>query len=186
MSINNVIDLNAAAAKREAKFPEGFKVPYGSEEFILPAELPMECLDPFFNMDIDLASILAQAVQLQFSGDEDQAAKGQEAMWQVLLASPNLPKEVWQAIRVSLVVLFGEEQWDRFIAQRPSVSTYVALIIGVVKMYGAALGEAFGSATPSETGGQTSSETSPSSTKSTRGGSGKTRAQKASLESAAS
>lgn len=184
--VSNVIDLGAEAAKREVRFPEGIVVKLGGETFTLPAELPAIALDPIFEINVDLAAVLTQAVKLATGSDKDAAATGADAIGTILLNSPNLPKDVWVALRASLAILFGEEQWARFEKLNPSLPTYIALIKNAVKMYGSTLGEAFGSASSSETGGLTSSETSASTTKSTRAVSGKTPARKVSSESAGS
>ncbi len=180
---SNVIDLSAEAAKREVRFPDGIIVKLGDDTFTLPAELPVVALDPLFDVDVDLASVLAQAVKLANSGS-DESNVGLEVVADILLSNPNLPKDVWMALRRSLAVLFGEEQWARFDSLALTLPTYIALIKNVVRMYGTTLGEAFGSASPSvDNGGEMSSGTAGSSTKSTRAVSSRTRAKKVSSES---
>lgn len=181
--VSNVIDLSAEAAKREVRYPDGLIVKFGDDSFTLPAELPVAALDPLFEINIDLATVFGQALALANSSESEAASKGLGIVFDVLTASPNLPKELWEGLRKSLAVLFGDEQWERFESQSLSLATYIALVKGLLRMYGSTLGEAFGSASPSENDGVTSSETSDNGSKSTRAVSGKRPAKKVSSAS---
>lgn len=178
--VSNVIDLSAEAAKREVRFPDGIIVKFGEDSFTLPAELPVVALDPLFEINVDLAAVFAQALRIANSGEEN-ASVGIDAIFQILADAPNLPKDIWGALRKALSVLFGEEQWSRFDSLALTFPTYITLVKNLVKMYGATLGEAFGSVQPSaDNVGGTSSGTSSSSTKSTRAVSGKPRPKRVS------
>jgi hypothetical protein len=185
MSVSEPIDLDAAAeadaARREARYPDGIPVIHKGVTYLLPAELPADALDPLLGLDVDLAGIVGSAVRLQAeANEEDQRRVGAEVMWQALAANPRLPVDFWTGVKASLALLFGEEAWARFTADRPSLPTYVRLVRMLSKAYGVGLGEAFASAAPSDTGGETSNPTSKPSTESTRGKSGRPRAVKAS------
>lgn len=157
----NVIDLDAAI--RESSFPDGIQVPYKGTTYVLPAELPLDVFDPLLSPDFDLVGLIKTVL------GEDGQAEGDlgDAVISVLFKRPNLPLEVRDTIYASLALLFGEDQWTQFQAQRPGVATLTVLIKGLFTSYGVALGEAFGSGGSSESDGDSSKETSSSTTEST-------------------
>lgn len=151
-----LFDLDAA--RREIAYPDGIKVPFKGEEFILPAELPADVFDPFLSEDFGLTTILA-AIYAE-DGEESLV----DRILGVLFERPTLPATTINAVYEAIGNVFGEEQWPRFRALRPSIKDYVRLVRGLLDLYGTSLGEAFASAGSSENAGSTSKPTSPTTT----------------------
>ena len=179
------LDLDAAAAaRREGSFPDGIPVTYGGTVFTLPAELPAEALDPLLGLDVDMASIMAAAAKVQATASEAEArAAGGGVLIDALLANPNLPLDVVKAIKASLAVLFGPEQWEAFLAKKPSIPVYAGLVKGLWRAYGVSLGEAFASPASSAAAGETLNSTSSAPTDSTPAAPGQPPVAPASSES---
>jgi hypothetical protein len=174
------LDLDAAAAKREQRFPGGLPIPFRGEVYTLPSELPGDILDPLLDLDINLADVMVQAGKLirdQGATDEAAQAAGINILTQALTANPTLPFDLVRAARGCLQALFDYDpdnpQWDRFLAARPTLPDYAVLIRGLFRAYGVSLGEASGSRTPSAPDGATPSATSGGTNGSTRGGRGR-------------
>src|SRR5690606_12695592 len=138
------IDLNAAV--RESKSPDGIPVVYGDKTFTLPAELPVDVFDPLLDSEFDLVGLIKALLD---STKDDLG----EAIVDLLTNRPDLPVEVRDTVYDCLGLLFGEEQFAEFRAQRPGFTTYARLIGGLAKEYGTTLGEAFASPASSESGG---------------------------------
>ncbi|WNZ14984.1 hypothetical protein [Streptomyces sp. 11x1] len=171
-----VIDL--AAPRREAQFPHGILVKFSEDaEFLFPAELPADALDPILSEDLDLVGLLGDLVQAQGRSAVDEIIE-------LLFRRPRLPKLFLNVVKETYKVLLGEQQFADFIAVRPSVPDYVRLTIGLVRVYGVDLGKLFGSADSSETDGETSKPTSADTTSSTPEESGSAPETAASSESA--
>lgn len=90
-----------------------------------------------------------------------------EQVLEILMDRPTLPKQAITAIKDCFALLFGPEQYARFVAQRPSLADYVRLGRALFSIYGVSLGEAFASPDSSENAGETPKQTSPSTTEST-------------------
>ncbi|MFF4276118.1 hypothetical protein [Streptomyces sp. NPDC001536] len=161
-----VIDL--AAPRREVQFPNGILVKFSEDdEFLFPAELPADALDPILSEDLDLVGLLGDLVQAQ-----GKSAVGE--IVELLFRRPRLPKLFMDAVKETYKVLLGEQQFAAFIAARPSIPDYVRLTVGLIKVYGVDLGKLFGSADSSESDGETSKPTSADTTGSTPEESGST------------
>lgn len=156
-----MIDLDAA--RRETAYPDGIPVALGGETFLLPAELPVDALDPLLSDDLDLVGVLKQVFEERKNSDDTDESFG-ELVLDVLLARPALPRQVIQAIKDVFAALFGAEQYDRFVAQQPSINDYLRLGQALLPLMGVGLGEALNSAGSSEPGGETSNPTSPTTT----------------------
>ncbi|MFD7505378.1 hypothetical protein [Streptomyces sp. NPDC059850] len=152
-----VIDLDAE--RREVQYPDGIPVKLGGEQFIFPAELPAEALDPILSDELDLVGLLGEVVD---SADGD---AGVSEVVTALFRRPSLPRKFLGAIRETYAILLGD-QHTGFLKQRPYVGDYVRLTTGLVKVYGVELGKLFRSAGSSASDSQTSSPTSPDSTES--------------------
>lgn len=150
------IDLDAAI--RESLYPEGIPVPYKGTTYVLPAELPLDVLDPLLDPEFDLIGLLKLAVD----GDDD--ADLGEVLIDVLFKRPGLPLEIRDTIFGCLQLLFGEEQWKQFQSNRPGLTTIATLIKGIFKVYGVSLGEAFASLSSSVSDGATPNQTSNATT----------------------
>lgn len=173
-----LIDLDAA--KREAVFPDGIPVRFGGQDFLLPAELPVDVFDPLLSEDLDLVGVVKQVLAER---PEDGGDDIGSVVLDVLLTRPGLPRQTLQAVKQVFAALFGDEQYACFAALRPSVQDYVRLARGLLTAYGVGLGEALGSPDSSESGGETSSQISDASTDSTPAASGAGRRKKGSSDS---
>lgn len=155
------IDLNAA--RREANQPDGIPVTFGTEDFILPAEFPVDVLDPFLADEFDLAGLIREAMAR--AKDADGNTRGiASVVVDTLFERPSLPVEIVKTIFAAYELLFGVEDYARFKSQRPSIGDYARLTGALFEAYGTSLGEAFASPSSSATGGATPSQTSLSST----------------------
>lgn len=180
-----LIDLNAERSARAAK-REGrgdiIEVPFGEDTYVLPAELPATVVDMLLDPQVEIAQLFIMTLRNIKSGPANDNAIALIA--DVLTDAPSLPLGFVRAVRAATQELFGEEQWERFQAQKPSVEDFGALVWGLIKAYGAGLGEAFSSSAPATPGGTTSSVTSSASTDSTPEASGPGRQIPDSLASA--
>jgi len=158
-------DFDMDAARREEECPDGIRLVYKGEEFILPAELPIDIFDALLSDDLDLTGIFTELLN---SEDEDVM----KAVLKLLIDRPSLPKVLLDAIHACFRSLFGDEDYPRFRRLRPSIKDVVRLARGLFERYGTSLGEAFASPDSPEAGGATSSQTSSSTTESTPAPSG--------------
>ncbi|GBQ03927.1 hypothetical protein SSP531S_54060 [Streptomyces spongiicola] len=158
-----VIDLDAE--RREVQYPDGIPVKLGGEQFIFPAELPAEALDPILSDELDLVGLLGEVLE---SADGD---TGIAQVVNALFRRPSLPRKFLAAVRETYSILLGDQHSD-FLRQRPSIGDYVRLTTGLTRVYGVELGKLFRPADSSETDSETSSPTSPDSTESTPAASG--------------
>lgn len=179
----NVIDLNAERTARAAR-REGaggpIRVPLGNETFELPEELPTSIIDRLLDPEVEIAQLLLIAAR---SLKENRDDKSLEIIVDTLSVHPDLPLGFARAVLGAIEDLFGPEQWQRFRAAKPSVPDMFALVRGLIKAYGVALGEALTSSAVSGSGGATSKPTSGVSTDSTPAESGPDQAPPASLAS---
>jgi hypothetical protein len=159
----------ARAARREGADPRGVPVTFDGREYLLPAEVPAQVLDPLLDGDLDLVGLIKVAYDASKDAraTETDRDRMQEVIWETLAAKPDLPVTVIRAIRDSLALLFGAEQWEAFQASQPSLPDMGALVVGLVSEYGVGLGEALRSGNSSIPAGTTLSPTSSGSTGST-------------------
>lgn len=150
------------AARREGADPGGVPVKFDGKDYLLPAELPASVLDPLIEGDLDLVGLIKVAYDASRDQkrEKDSRDRMESMVWETLASHPDLPVSVVRAIRDSLALLFGPEQWAQFQSSNPSLADMSALIVGLVSEYGVGLGEALRSANSSATGGTTSSPTS--------------------------
>lgn len=183
---DDVIDLDAErATRREAK---GGATPVkfgGSVIAVLPVELPLEVLAPLKAIDLDIAMLVRQVMDIrQADGDQAQAEAATSLIIDLLVSRPSLPVEVIEAVTEMGRRLLNSPEYPegfaKFAEQRPSREDVGAFAKGLFRRYGVGLGEALASSDSSASGGTTSKPTSKRTTKSTSGGSGKSRAKKAS------
>ena len=163
MSTPNLYILDLDAARREAQIPDGITLTLRGETFTLPSELPLDVFDPLLAEEFDLTDLIRKVMDSPSDSYSD-------ALIDVLVARPDLPKQTVAAVRSVLERLFnaaGDDHFTRFVATRPSVPDYTRLTAGLVKAYGVGLGEAFKSLSTAVDGGATSRETSKSTQAST-------------------
>lgn len=161
------LDLDAArrerAAARAAQHEErGETLPVrfgGGVIAILPAEFPLDVLSPLQDVNVDLALLVRQAMDVINAGDRGQQTASLGMLVDVLAANPNLPAELLGAIKKMGEKLLGAEGYAMFLEQRPTPWDIGALVTNISSWYGVSLGE---SSSPSEssTGGATSPSTS--------------------------
>ncbi|MGW4086977.1 hypothetical protein ACWEGS_28495 [Streptomyces sp. NPDC004822] len=163
MDTSFAIDLDAP--RREVQFPDGIPVKFRGEQFLFPAELPADALDPILSDELGLVELLGEVIE---SSDGD---AGVTEVVTALFRRPTLPRQLLAALRETYTILL-EDQAEDFQKKRPSIPDYVRLTTGLVKVYGVELGKLFRSADSSASDSQTSSPTSPASTESTRDVSG--------------
>lgn len=163
-----LIDLDAG--KREVQFPDGIPVKHAGVDYLLPAELPADCLDAI--VDLDLPSLMKTVLDAleKPKEKEDDDSDGAEDLGQVildvLLDQPSLPKDLLDAVKGPQGVFASlfQDQYATFVGNKPSINDYLRLAQALLPLYGVGLGEALGSSEPSESDGETSSPTSPSTT----------------------
>lgn len=161
MRHNIAIDLDAG--RREQEYPDTLPVTFRGETFDLPAEFPLDVLDPFLAEDFNLAGLIRE-VMAEARKEDGTTKPISEVVIDTLFNRPALPIEVIQAIFAAFELLFGAENYARFKALRPSLVDYGRLTRGLFSAYGVSLGEAFASPASSETAGTTPNQTSPGST----------------------
>lgn len=162
MNINLNEQRRQRAARREASGP--LLVHVGEDVFELPRELPIGIVDRLLDPEIEIAQLLSTAFQAFRSNTESDDAA--DLVLQVLGDKPQLPYGVGRAIYGTVEELFGPDQWGRFQAQA-TLDDLFALLQGLVRAYGAALGEAWRSPASPATAGANSNATSNVSTAST-------------------
>jgi len=168
-----LIDLNAERAARAAKREgagEHVTVPFGDAEYVLPVELPATVVDHLLDPEVEIAQLIIAALRAFRDGTAGDSAAAVIA--EILTERPELPLGFVRAVLGAVEQLFGTEQWAAFQAQDPSAQDLLALIKGLIRVYGTGLGEAFGSSASSTSGGTTSKPTSSGSTTSTSEASG--------------
>lgn len=158
-----VIDLDAE--RREVQYPDGIPVKFAGDQFIFPAELPAEALDPILSDELDLVGLLGEVI------DSAEGDAGVKEVVNALFRRPSLPRKFLAAIRETYAILLGE-QYATFLENRPSIGDYVRLTTGLTRVYGVELGKFFRSDGSSESDSPTSNPTSPATTGSTPDASG--------------
>ncbi|MFJ5143062.1 hypothetical protein [Streptomyces sp. NPDC088707] len=158
------IDLDAE--RREVQYPNGIPVLLNGEQFIFPAEVPADCLDPLFSDELDLMGLLSDVVNAESST----TTAGE--IVEVLFKRPKLPALFYRAIKDIYRELLGAQTYAEFKAARPSIPDYVRLTKALVTVYGVDLGKLFRSGSSSASDSQPSSPTSPATTDSTPEASG--------------
>jgi hypothetical protein len=161
----------ARVARQETKVPEVIVI--GDTKVSLPVELPIDVFGPLKNLDVDLALLMRQAIT-SATGNGDQAKEAQSLVIDLLVANPNLPRDLIDAIAESATRLLGQEGYDALVAFRPSREDLGVLAKTLLGHYGVSLGEALGSSDSSTNDGTTSKPTSNGGTESTPEGSSET------------
>ncbi|WP_330335709.1 hypothetical protein OHS33_38675 (plasmid) [Streptomyces sp. NBC_00536] len=158
-----VIDLDAE--RREVQHPHGITVLLKGQQFLFPAEVPADALDPLLSDELDLVGLLSDIV-----GTKGATVSGE--VIELLFKRPKLPRQFLTAVKDIYRILLGDEGFADFVVVRPSIGDYVRLTKALITVYGVDLGNLFGSGDSSESDGETSSPTSAGSTDSTPGASG--------------
>lgn len=147
--------IDMQAARRESEHPDGITIrTRAGTDLTVPAELPADVLDPFLSDDLDLMGLLGNALAARTGNS------GNSEWLDSILTRQALPKQAVAAIKDALRLLFGEESYAAFVADRPSVQDYIRLVRGLADFYGVGLGEAFASLVSSASDGETPNQTS--------------------------
>lgn len=158
-----MIDLDALLGESKPR-----PLTYKQQTFELPGELPAEAVAPFLDEDLGLLDLIADVVTSDDSADLDDAI---ELVFAALKARPTLPKGLLHAASEALRGLL-DDQYDEFVALKPSVPAYLLLAKEITSEYAVSLADFFGLGESSETDTETSSPTSSSTTDSTPEASG--------------
>lgn len=151
----------ARAAQREGAGEELPIVFGGATIAVLPGEFALDVLAPLAEVNVDLAMLVRQA--LQMLGGEDDDGDTLALIVDVLAANPHLPAEVITAVQEMGRRLLGESGYAAFLAQRPSPWDVGALVGDVMSWYGVSLGELSPSPTSSSSGVTSNTTSSPTS-----------------------
>jgi hypothetical protein len=154
---SNEIDLDFLAGRREATEPDGIPVKFRGQTFLLPAELPVDVLDPLLDDEHGVFDMFRDVLQAR------SVAGG---LVDALIAPGNLLR-VRGAVEAVFERLFGVDEYAQFKNLRPSFADYMRIVEGLRRLYGVSLGEAYESLTSSAAGGATPNPTSADSTGST-------------------
>lgn len=164
--MTNVLDLDAARdarAQARAEHTGPVELRFGGEVIAeLPAELPVEVLEPLMSVDLDLAALAREALDAMNSSDADAQSKAVELVIDLIVANPRLPQDLIRAGQEMGRRLLTEDGYARFVARRPSLQDVNELAKQLVKRY-ARLGESLRSSTPAADG-TTSKPISPTTT----------------------
>lgn len=169
----NVLDLDAMraerarvrAARREGR-GETLPIRFGGHQIAeLDAEFPLDTLEPLQDVNLDLALLIRQAIDLVAADSQRAQMATVDTIVSVLASNPDLPAEVINAVKEMGRRLFGADGYDMFTTQRPTPWDVGALITGLFAWYGVSLGESSSPSTPSVDGG-TSKPTSNGTTSS--------------------
>lgn len=135
----------------------------GVDIAVVEAEFPLDVLAPFVDVNVDLALLVRQAIDLAQAEGATQQLGTLDMIVSVLAANPQLPQEVIDAAREAARRLLGEAGYETLLAQRPTPWDIAALIRRLLGWYGVSLGESSSPSTDSG-GGATSKPTSPVTT----------------------
>lgn len=172
----------ARAARREAQ-SETLPIVFGGTVIAeLPAEFPLDVLEPIQDINLDIALLVQQAVLN--ANAEDAAQANIDLVVNILAANPDLPKELINAVREIGRRLLGDAGYAAFVAARPTPWDVAALTSDMFSWYGLTLGEAWRSSTSSGVDGETSNTISRTGSDSTPEASGDIPDSPASLVSA--
>jgi hypothetical protein len=159
MATNSTFHIDLDAERREVQHPHGITVKLRGEQFLFPAEVPADALDPLLSEDLDLVGLLGEVVD---SSGEFSTAE----VIDLFFRRSSLPREFLAAVKDIYRILLGEEAFEAFTTVRPSIGDYVRLTKALTQVYGVDLGKLFGLGGSSATDGETSKPTSPDTTSS--------------------
>ncbi|MET7335897.1 hypothetical protein [Nonomuraea sp. NPDC005650] len=133
------MDLDAARRAREATKGGPEPLVFGGREIaVLPAEFPLDVLEPLISgVNVNMAMLartILDAIQGQ-DGQESGAAVASMAV-DMIVMNPQLPAELLTAAKEMLRRLIGPGGYDAFIAQRPSREDVAAFVTFLFSKYG--------------------------------------------------
>ncbi|WP_433541989.1 hypothetical protein ACQP10_38200 (plasmid) [Streptosporangium sandarakinum] len=161
----------ARAARGEEAGPEPVRLG-GQVIALLPAELPIDVLEPITRVKVDTALLFRSVMDAYKSRDEaESTAALVDMLVDLVIMNPDLPAELVEAVKEMGRRILGADGYEKFVAARPSLQDGGALIKGLAKKYSMSSGKSSpSSATLS--GGTTSTPISATTSESTSTASG--------------
>lgn len=169
---NILIDLDADRAARLEALPEPPKIRLNGNLHDLPLEVPLDVFSPLKTLDFDLPLLVKTAMDAVTGETGDTQREATDLVINLLVANPNLPRDLLDAIEDMGRRFLGDVAFDDLLAFRPSKEDLGVLVKGLFVNYGVSLPEASSPSESSEGDGTTSKPTSSTTTESTSGGSG--------------
>jgi hypothetical protein len=153
MDVSRIERLRVRAARREGR-GETLVIRFGGEPIAeIGAEFPLDVLEPFADVNLDLALLIRQAIDLSQAEDQTAQLSTLDMLVSVLAANPQLPREFIGAVQEAGRRLLGVDGYAKLVAQRPSPWDVAALLKHLMNWHGVSLGESSSSSTPSAGGG---------------------------------
>lgn len=175
----------ARAAKNEAR-GETLTITCGDRVIaVLQPEFPIDVLEPLMDVNLDIALVIEQALELVSADNAQQQAASMDLIAKILGANPHLFRELIDAIKEMGRRLFGADGYAGLVEMRLTPWDVVDLLRDMLSWYGVGLGES-SSPSASTTDGETSNQISSPTTDSTPAESGNTQAHLVSSDSAGS
>ena len=171
------LDLDGSRSARVEVTDEPRVVRIGGLLLEVPAELPLDVLEPLTTINVDISVLIRQVLDARNSAGAQEEILG--AVVDMLMVNPSLPTEVIDCAKTMAQRLFGDEGYAHLVEQRLYLKDVGLLVKWLMRRYGVGLGEASPSSDSSEGTGTTSKPTSPGATtvtSATSGGRRRTRA----------
>jgi hypothetical protein len=148
-----LLDLNAARASRSGTKGRPIVLRLGDASIPLPAELPVDVLEPLAHLNVDTALIARTVLNALKEADMTRAGLSIASMVvDLVIQNPRLPGELLDAVRLMGRRLMTDEGYEQFVVQRPSIADVAALIKGLAGRYAFSLGESKPSTDDSDSG----------------------------------
>ena len=167
------LDLDAQrAASREAK-QQAPSLTIGGRRYELPIELPVDVFEPLTTLDVDASLLVSMALDARKEAQQNGEAATEAVLQSVvnmIVANPNLPMDLVEAIKTGALRLLGEDCYTALVGFRPSIGELGAIAKHLSSQYGVGLGEALPSSDSSDGTGETSKPTSRRGTRATTSG----------------
>lgn len=196
MTTPGVLDLDAqrkeravARAAKNEGMGKTLPIVFGGKQIAnLDPEFPVAVLEPLTELNVDLAFIIKQVTAAAKAADRDQAIQTADLLANLIIVNPDLPAGLLAAVKeIAKRALGGQDAYEAFTAQSPSIWDIRALAMGIWNWYGVSLGELSSSSTsPGVNDGETQKPISNGTTDSTPAESGSSPETPASSGSAAS
>ncbi|WP_433513898.1 hypothetical protein ACQP2T_61840 [Nonomuraea sp. CA-143628] len=159
-----VLDLNAARASRSGTEGKPIELRLGSAVILLPPELPVDVLEPLAHLNVDTALIARTVLNALKEADLTKAGLTIASMVvDLVIQNPRLPGELLDAVRLMGRRLMGEDGYEAFVAERPSIPDVGALLKGLAGRYAFSAGES----KPSSSGSGSGEPSTPTSSTTT-------------------
>ncbi|MEU4231181.1 hypothetical protein AB0F17_43390 [Nonomuraea sp. NPDC026600] len=163
-----VLDLNAARASRSGTEGKPIELRLGGAVILLPAELPVDVLEPLAHLNVDTALIARTVLNALKETNQVQAGLSIASMVvDLVIQNPSLPGELLDAVRLMGRRLMSDGGYEAFVAERPSILDVGALLKGLAGRYAFSAGESKPSSSDSANGDASTPTSSTTSTDST-------------------